>query len=126
MKFFSKPFRIKYSATDQMGFMHHSNYLKYFENARISWLRTLGVSYRQTEKEGILMPVVSASLEFIIPLYFDDEIIIEIILAEVPKATLSFEYKIINQNKELVCRGKTKLAFLNSKTMKPVRAPKYL
>ena len=124
MKFFSKPFRIKYSDTDQMGFMHHSNYLKYFENARISWLRTLGVSYRETEKEGILMPVVSASLEFIIPLYFDDEIIIEIILAEIPKATLSFEYKIINQNKELVCRGKTKLAFLNSKTMKPVRAPK--
>lgn len=124
MKFFSKPFRIKYSDTDQMGFMHHSNYLKYFENARISWLRTLGVSYKETEKEGILMPVVSASLEFIIPLYFDDEIIIEIILAEIPKATLSFEYKIINQNKELVCRGKTKLAFLNSKTMKPVRAPK--
>jgi len=124
MKFFSKPFRIKYSDTDQMGFMHHSNYLKYFENARISWLRTLGVSYKEIEKEGILMPVVSASLEFIIPLYFDDEIIIEITLAEIPKVTLNFEYEIINQNDELVCRGKTRLAFLNSKTMKPIRTPK--
>lgn len=124
MKFFSKPFRIKYSDTDQMGFMHHSNYLKYFENARISWLRTLGVSYKEIEKEGILMPVVSASLEFIIPLYFDDEIRIGITLAEIPKVTLNFEYEIINQNDELVCRGKTRLAFLNAKTMKPVRTPK--
>ena len=68
MKFFSQPFLIKYSDTDQMGIVHHSNYLKYFENARIAWLRDLGVSYKKIEEDGILMPVVSASLEFIIPL----------------------------------------------------------
>ncbi len=124
MKFFSQPFLIKYSDTDQMGIVHHSNYLKYFENARIAWLRHLGVSYKKIEEDGILMPVVSASIEFIIPLYFDDEIIIEITLTELPKATLSFEYKIKNQINQLVCRGKTKLAFLNSKTMKPLRVPK--
>ena len=124
MKFFLKPFRIKYSDTDQMGIVHHSNYLKYFENARIAWLRHLGVSYKKIEQDGILMPVVSSSLQFIVPLYFDDEITIEIILTDVPKATLSFKYKIKNQINQLVCRGETKLAFLNSKTMKPVRVPK--
>ena len=124
MKFFSQPFRIKYSDTDQMGIVHHSNYLKYFENARIAWLRHLGVSYKKIEQDGILMPVVSSNLQFIIPLYFDDQITIEIILTEVPKATLSFEYKIKNQINQLVCRGETKLAFLNSKTMKPTRVPK--
>ena len=124
MKFFLQPFRIKYSDTDQMGIVHHSNYLKYFENARIAWLRHLGVSYKKIEQDGILMPVVSSSLQFIVPLYFDDEITIEIILTDVPKATLSFKYKIKNQINQLVCRGETKLAFLNSKTMKPVRVPK--
>ncbi len=124
MKFFSQPFRIKYSDTDQMGIVHHSNYLKYFENARIAWLRHLGVSYKKIEQDGILMPVVSSSLQFIIPLYFDDKITIEIILIKVPKATLSFKYKIKNQINQLVCIGETKLAFLNSKTMKPVRVPK--
>ncbi|MBL29827.1 MAG: thioesterase [Flavobacteriaceae bacterium] len=124
MKFFSQPFRIKYSDTDQMGIVHHSNYLKYFENARISWLRSVGVSYKKIEDSGILMPVVSASVEFIYPLYFDDEINIEIILDELPRATLIFDYKIFNQNKKLVCTGNTKLAFLNSITMRPTRVPK--
>ena len=62
MKYFSKPFRVSYSDTDQMGFMHHSNYLKFFENARISWLRSLGISYKKMEDDGIIMPVVSSSL----------------------------------------------------------------
>ena len=61
MKFISPPFRVKYSDTDQMGFVHHSNYLKFFENARISWLRELGVSYKKIEEDGILMPVVSSN-----------------------------------------------------------------
>tara|TARA_B100001057_G_scaffold488688_1_gene573549 strand:- start:12752 stop:13108 length:357 start_codon:yes stop_codon:yes gene_type:complete len=107
-----------------MGIVHHSNYLKYFENARISWLRSVGVSYKKIEDSGILMPVVSASVEFIYPLYFDDEINIEIILDELPRATLIFDYKIFNQNKKLVCTGNTKLAFLNSITMRPTRVPK--
>ena len=107
-----------------MGIVHHSNYLKYLELARIEWMEKLNISYVEIESHGILMPVVSASLEFIVPLYFDDEIIIEITLTELPKATLGFDYKIKNQINQLVCRGKTKLAFLNSKTMKPLRVPK--
>jgi len=107
-----------------MGIVHHSNYLKYFENARISWLRSVGVSYKKIEDSGILMPVVSASIEFIYPSYFDDEINIDIILNELPRATLIFDYKIFNQNKKLVCTGNTKLAFLNSITMRPTRVPK--
>ena len=74
MKFFSEPFRVKYSDTDQMGFMHHSNYLKFFENARISWLRELGVSYKKMEEDGVVMPVVSSYLKHIKPSFFDDQL----------------------------------------------------
>ena len=126
MKYLSEPFRVKYSDTDQMGFMHHSNYLRFFENARISWLRDLGVSYKKMENDGIIMPVVSSSLKHIKPSFFDDELFIEIILIKPPKASLEFLYKIFNQHSELICKGSTKLAFLSSKTQKPIRCPEMI
>tara|TARA_B110000444_G_C18847396_1_gene603035 strand:- start:3521 stop:3919 length:399 start_codon:yes stop_codon:yes gene_type:complete len=126
MKYLSEPFRVKYSDTDQMGFMHHSNYLRFFENARISWLRDLGVSYKKMENDGIIMPVVSSSLKHIKPSFFDDELFIEIILIKPPKASLEFLYKIFNQDSELICKGSTKLAFLSSKTQKPIRCPEMI
>jgi len=126
MKYFSKPFRVSYSDTDQMGFMHHSNYLKFFENARISWLRSLGISYKKMEDDGIIMPVVSSSLYHIKPSFFDDQLFIQIELNEIPKASLNFSYVVHNQNKELICKGSTRLAFLNSKTQKPTRCPNFL
>ena len=126
MKFFSEPFRVKYSDTDQMGFMHHSNYLKFFENARISWLRELGVSYKKIEKDGILMPVVSSNLKHIKPSFFDDQLFIEVNLTKLPKASIDFTYNVYNQNKDLICKGSTRIAFLNSKSQRPVRCPDFL
>ena len=126
MKYLSKPFRVDYSDTDQMGFMHHSNYLRFFEKARISWLRDLGISYKKMEADGIVMPVVSSSLIHIKPSFFDDLLVIQIQLSQIPKASLDFNYIVYNQNKELICKGATRLAFLNSKTQKPVRCPSFL
>ncbi len=61
--------RVRYVETDQMSFVHHSNYLKYFELARLEWLNFLGISYSQLEESGVLMPVVRASVEYIKPLF---------------------------------------------------------
>jgi len=126
MKYISEPFRVKYSDTDQMGFMHHSNYLRFFENARISWLRELGVSYKKMEEDGVIMPVVSSHLKHIKPSFFDDQLFIEISLIKPPKASLDFSYVVFNQNKDLICEGFTRLAFLNSKSQKPIRCPDFL
>ncbi|MAH81968.1 MAG: thioesterase [Flavobacteriaceae bacterium] len=126
MKYFSEPFRVKYSDTDQMGYMHHSNYLRFFENARISWLRDLGVSYKNMEKDGILMPVVASSLKHIKPAFFDDQLYIQIILERLPKASLEFSYVVLNQNEDTICRGYTKLAFLKSNSQKPIRCPDFI
>ena len=126
MKFISQPFRVKYSDTDQMGFMHHSNYLKFFENARISWLRELGVSYKKMEEDGIVMPVVSSNLKHIKPSFFDDQLFIEVYLTKPPKASIDFIYNVYNQNRDLICKGSTRLAFLNSKSQRPIRCPGFL
>ena len=47
---------MRYGETDQMGVVHHSNYLRYFEVARLEWLTQLGVSYQAMEEEGVMMP----------------------------------------------------------------------
>ena len=51
-------FLVRYSETDQMSFVYHGNYVKYFEMGRIAWLKKLGISYRQMEDDGILLPCI--------------------------------------------------------------------
>ena len=126
MEYTTKQIIVRYHETDQMHFVHHSNYLKYFELARLEWLSDLQISYAEMENRGILMPVVYASLKYIKPLVFGDNFSVTVILKKEPKATLEFDYKILNQNKELISTGNTLLAFLSSDTKLPMRCPKFL
>ncbi len=118
--------RVRYVETDQMSFVHHSNYLKYFELARLEWLNFLGISYSQLEESGVLMPVVRASVEYIKPLFFDESFKITVSLIDPPKATLEFQYVVVNSKNITVCKGETVLAFLSKKTMRPTRCPEIL
>ncbi|MGB2153244.1 MAG: acyl-CoA thioesterase [Flavobacteriaceae bacterium] len=122
-KYISKPILVRYGETDQMGIVHHSNYLRYFEVARLEWLSFLGVSYNAMEQEGIIMPVIEVNLSYKTPALFEDKLIVEVRLNEAPKVKMKFSYSIRNQKDQIVCLGETTLAFLNSKTRKPVRCP---
>ena len=126
MKFTTKQITVRYSETDQMQFVHHSNYLKYFEIARLQWLSVLDISYADMEKEGILMPVVSAFTNFKKPLFFGDHFQVNVVLRKIPTATIEFDYIIFNQKDEVICEGNTVLAFLSPKTKRPMRCPKTL
>ena len=122
-QFTSKPLLVRYGETDQMGVVHHSNYLRYFEVARLEWLSVLGVSYASMEKEGLIMPVIDVKVTYKTPALFDDSLTIYIFLSELPRVKIIFSYEIKNQKDEIVCTGETTLAFLNAKTRKPVRCP---
>ncbi len=126
MKYTTNKITVRYSETDQMQFVHHSNYLKYFELARLEWLTVLGVSYSDMEKKGILMPVVRANLDFKSPLYFGDEFQVSVVLKNLPRATLVFYYEIFNQQNKIICSGTTVLAFLSPLTRRPMRCPEIL
>ena len=65
MKTFSTTIRVRYGETDQMGVVYHGNYATYFEVARTEWLRNLGVTYKDIENSGIILPVVSLIFNFI-------------------------------------------------------------
>lgn len=122
-QFISKPILVRYGETDQMGIVHHSNYLRYFEVARLEWLTALGVSYTSMEQHGILMPVIDANLSYKTSAFFEDSLIVHIQLEEIPRVKIKFSYEIKNQKDQVVCLGHTSLAFLNVETRKPMRCP---
>ncbi len=119
----TKKNKVRYYETDQMGFVHHSNYLKYFEMARIDWFDSLGIRYDHLEKKNIWLPVVECSVKYINPLFFGDEFEIQINCVKEPMSTIEFNYQIINGDKVKICNGVTKLAFFDPKTKKPKRCP---
>ncbi len=123
-KFISNPILVRYGETDQMGIVHHSNYLRYFEVARLEWLTTLGISYASMEKEGFILPVIDAKLIYKTPARFEDRLFVHLELDEIPRSKMKFLYTIKNQKNEDVCFGETTLACLNSEKQKPIRFPK--
>lgn len=118
--------RIRYSETDQMGVVYHGNYAQFFELGRTEWLRSLGVTYKDMEISGIMLPVISLNCNFIKSALYDDVLTIKTILKKKPMVKIEFDYEIVNQNDELICTGNTILAFMDRKTMKPTRCPDYL
>ena len=125
MKNFSIKIKVRYCETDQMGLVHHGSYINYFEEARISWISNLGFSYSEMEKSGIILPVSKLNVSYLRPAYFDDELVVNVELAELPTSRLIFNYTIKNKD-EVVATGTTVLAFLNKETKKPVRCPDYM
>ena len=125
MEYITKPILIRYYETDQMGFVHHSNYLRYFELARIEWISTLGFSYQKMEERGFLMPVINANIEFKRPLTFGNSFRVKIQSKEVPKVKFELIYEIVLDKDIIIARGSTILVFLSSHNLKPVRCPKF-
>jgi len=126
MKFDEIPIRVRYGETDQMGVVHHGNYALYLEMARIEWLRKLGISYKKMEEDGIVLPVISMYLNFKKSACYDDVIKVKTQLKKMPTATIEFDYEITNKNGEIITTANTVLAFIDMKTKKPMRAPKYI
>jgi len=125
MKNFSMQIKVRYCETDQMGLVHHGSYVNYFEEARISWISNLGFSYSEMEKSGIILPVSKLNINYLRPAYFENDLVVNVELAELPTSRLIFNYTITNKH-EVVVTGTTVLAFLNKETKKPVRCPDYM
>ena len=126
MKKFSTNIRVRYGETDQMGVVYHGNYASYFEIARTEWLRNLGVTYKELENKGIMLPVISLFFTFIKSAKYDDVLTITVILKKKPLVKIEFDYEIYNQKKEKISVGNSVLAFMDMKTNKPLRCPNYI
>jgi len=116
--------RVRYSETDQMGYVYYGNYAAYFEVARAEMMRDLGISYKEMELKGCMMPLVEMSIKYLKPARYDDILRITTMVHKMPNTRMTFQYEIYNdETNQLLNVGETTLTFINSITYKPMRAP---
>ena len=79
-----KPYqhKVQYYETDQMGIVHHSNYIRWFEEARTDYMEKMGMGYDQMEEKGILSPVLSVDAEYLQMVHFGGTVTIEVFIIE--------------------------------------------
>jgi acyl-CoA thioester hydrolase len=115
--------RVRYAETDRMGYVYYGNYAGYYEVGRVEALRSLGMSYREMEDSGIMLPVLTYSIKYFKPSYYEDLLTIQTIIPEIPGTRIKFLYKMFNAERVLLNEGETTLVFVNIKTGKPCQAP---
>jgi len=118
--------RVRYSETDQMGYVYYGNYAQFFEVGRVEWLRTLGVTYKSLEESGIMLPVLNLNVNFTKPAKYDDLLTIITTLRSKPSVKIEFDFEIFNEAQELLTTGYTSLVFIDMKRNRPTRAPQSL
>jgi acyl-CoA thioester hydrolase len=115
--------RVRYGETDQMGYVYYGYYAMYYEVARVESLRQLGLTYREIEEMGVMMPVLENKSKFLAPARYDDLLRIVTTLREKPGVKIRFEYEIFNSKNTLIHLGETLLVFINKSTNRPCRQP---
>lgn len=115
--------RVRYAETDQMGYVYYGNYAQYYEVGRVEALRALGMSYKAMEDSGIMLPVVTYSIKYNKPAFYDNVLTIKTTVREIPSVRIRFDYEAYNEEGELLNTGETTLVFINRQTNKPCKAP---
>lgn len=115
--------RVRYGETDQMGYCYYGNYAQYFEVGRVEALRAFGVSYKDMEESGVMLPVSEFNVRYFSPAFYDDLLLIttKIILLKGPR--LFFEYEIQNEEGKVISIATTTLVFVSKETMRPISPP---
>lgn len=114
--------RIRYKDTDQMGFVYYGNYPTFYEIGRVEALRALGISYKELEEQGIMLPVVESHSRYLQPVKYDELIEVRTCIARLPGARIVFDYEIFSEGR-LVHTGTTTLVCMRKDTERPCRMP---
>src|ERR1051325_4884749 len=115
--------RVRYGETDQMGFVYYGFYAMYYEVARVESLRQLGVTYKEIEALGVIMPVLENKSKYLAPARYDELLTIVTTVKEKPGVRIRFEYEIFNEENRLIHQGETLLAFVDKISNRPRRPP---
>ncbi|PIB23682.1 thioesterase [Maribacter sp. 4U21] len=119
-------FRVRYGETDQMGVVYHGNYAQYLEMGRVEWLRKLGISYKEMEENGIMLPVINLNIKYLKSAYYDDLIFVKTTLKKTPSVRIEFDYIIINEKEEVLVEANTVLVFMNVSKKRPIKCPDFI
>ena len=105
--------QVQYYETDRMGITHHSNYIRWMEEARVDFLRQIGWGYDRLEAMGIMSPVTAASCKYLASTTFADRVSITLSVESFNGVTLCLGYAMVKADGVQVCTGRTEHCFLN-------------
>lgn len=115
--------RVRYSETDRMGYVYYGHYAQYFEVARVEALRSLGISYKELEDRGILLPVYTYSVKFLKPAHYDDLLLIRTVVRKIEGARIYFDFETFNEKNEKLNTAEVVLVFFDSAGNRPCSPP---
>lgn len=121
----STTIRVRYSETDQMGYVYNGNYAQYYEVGRVEMLRSLDMTYGSMEESGVMMPLLEMKCKFIKPALYDQELTIRTTVKDIPGVRIVFDYEIYNEAEELINIGATTLVFFDMAKKRPCPPPEY-
>lgn|SRR5699024_728723 len=111
---------VRYAETDQMGIVHHSNYLIWFEIGRTNFIKQIGFNYADMEARGILSPIIDVQLSYKNPAKYGETVIIETWLKTYDGIRTTYEYRITNQKEDLLVTGSTIHVVVKKDNFKPI------
>ena len=106
--------KVQYYETDKMGIVHHSNYIRWMEEARVDFLEKIGWSYDQLEQVGLVSPVLSLNIDYNHPTYFSDIVSIDVEILELKMSKMRVGYKMTNEEGKVVAKCESSHGFLLS------------
>ena len=118
-------YRVPYADTDRMGVVYYGNYLTLFERARNELMRAMGPSYAQMEKDGLMLPVVEAHVDYRRPAFYDDMLDVAAWLAGTGSARCKVACAVSRDGK-LLASGWTVHACVDAASRRPARLPDWL
>ncbi len=111
---------VQYYETDKMGITHHSNYIRWMEEARVDYLSQIGWDYARLESMGIISPVLNVACDYKKTTTFSDQVSINVSIKEFKGVKLYLAYEMKDKDGNVVCLGTSSHAFLNTEG-KPIR-----
>ena len=116
--------RVRYAETDQMNVVYYGNYAQYFEVGRVESIRNLGVTYKDIEASGVIMPVVEMHVKYLRSARYDDLLTIKTTLRELPPDhKIEFHQEVFNESGKLLTSGRVVLYFLNAASYEKTEMP---
>ncbi len=119
--------RVRYAEADPMNVVYYGNYAQYFEVARVESLRAMGISYKEIEEMGIMLPVVELNIKYLRPAKYDDLLTMKTMIKTLPTDhKIQFDQEIYNEDGKLLTIGVVKLYFMDNKLGNKVNMPEFL
>lgn len=114
-----------YAETDCMGVVHHAVYPVWFEIARTDYIKSVGMSYSDMEKNGVMLPVTGISCRYHLPAKYDDTLVVKAAVSRFTPARVEFYYTVTRKGEQqLLCEGTSSHGFVDAQTFRPLNFKK--